>query len=91
MNRVHTQVDLRQIPEAVNSKAGAREQRKRQGKLANHQNAPKLLARRARAGAAAFLERLAGIDTRRIPRRRTAKEHSSKSQKRQRRKAAPED
>ena len=61
-----------EVPEAVNRQARAGQQRQRQPELPDDQNTAQPMLSHARSGAAALLERFAGIDTRGIPCRRAA-------------------
>jgi hypothetical protein len=60
-------IDVGQIPEAVDGKAGAGKQGKSKRKLADNENSPHEMFAGARACSPAFLERLRGIDARCIP------------------------
>ena len=61
------EIDMGEIPEAVNGEAGAGKQRQRKRELADDQNTPEEMLTRAGAGASAFFESLGGIDARCIP------------------------
>ena len=76
VRRARAEIDLREIPEAVNGQASAGEQRKRERELADHKHAAQTLTARARAGTAAFLQSLSRIDACGIPCRRAAKQQT---------------
>ena len=81
---LHSQVDTRQVQEAVNREPRARQQRQRQRELADHQRLPQPLAPDTGSRSSALLQRLRRIHPRRMPRRHAAKEQSGQRRRAQR-------